>query len=65
MTKTTVTPTISPVGILLGSGPSVDNSNSCVPTGIGPVDSSSSSEKYFTLFTTVLSCDNFVLYLVT
>ena len=40
----TVTPTTSAVGIKAGFGPGASNTNSWVPIGIGPVESSSSSE---------------------
>ena len=40
----TVTPTTSAVGINAGLGPGASNTNSWVPMGIGPVESSSSSE---------------------
>ena len=38
----TVTPTTSAVGIKAGFGPGASNTNSWVPIGIGPVESSSS-----------------------
>ena len=41
----TVTPTTSAVGIKAGFGPGASNTNSWVPIGIGPVESSSSSKR--------------------